>query len=413
MDRLIGILSSYTHALKAQKTPFRGVSLRYVGNGDEDVLRSDLMLRAHFRNFVKALRSYDHHCNTIDRSSPTSSADIINVYDGTSPGSGEDEEAWSLSNIELGLKLIHMLCPLLTSRGNLRTIVLDRNEFDGNSGVTFLLDVIETNQLLEKVSFDNNHVLDIDDRFYMTVSNHSSLKYLTLKNVSLGGDEDKLSMILNACSHLDTLGLCCNDIGLSRGSLKIIIEFLSSGNNNIMTLYLSGNSFNDESAELFASALKSNNRLRVLDLCNNEFHEGGGVICNALFDASSLGAVVESNHTCDVYLNENDRGAINQSKNPKRNMHRKVFATLYATTDGGRLGQLLDTIPIELMPEFLAHIQQYYIADIPRGIKKRAMVCRQQYTRDDFEDVYAAQTMFGIVFEAFRSWTVPLLFSNL
>ena len=75
--------------------------------------------------------------------------------------------------------------------------------------------------------------------------------------------------------------------------------------------------------------------------------------------------------------------------------------------------RLLDTIPIELMPEFLAHIQQYYIADIPRGIKKRAMVCRQQYTRDDFEDVYATQTMFGIVFEAFRSWTVPLLFSNL
>jgi len=106
-------------------------------------------------------------------------------------------------------------------------------------------------------------------------------------------------------------------------------------------------------------------------------------------------------------------GVINCEGTPEDNRQRKVFSTLYATADGTRLGQLLNDVPVGLMPKLLAYLQEFYLGDISRGMKKHAMESLQQYNMVDFEEAFSRQTIITIVFEVLRSWNLPTLYENI
>mmetsp|Transcript_5600 Transcript_5600/g.10225 ORF Transcript_5600/g.10225 Transcript_5600/m.10225 type:complete len:407 (-) Transcript_5600:164-1384(-) len=406
MDRFIGDLSSHTHQLKERSLPFGGVTLRYSPNHahvDDDILPCDRYIRVHWRNFLKALRSFDDYCEL--RASDDNDGDELRM-----------EETWWLMKIELRKDLRDLLEPVLATRRNLRSLILDRNEF-GRDGVLFLCNIIETNSYLKEVSLFNNPVEDIGDltRLCDAVSKHPSLEDLALGNIWLNDDEGKLSTILKASKNLKCLGLSGNGIG-SRSAAAMFAKFLTA-NDNTTTMFLRDNDFSDESAYLFALALRNNKRLRLVDLRGNLFTQVGRVtILNSLFDPSSLTAVVESNHNCVVYIDESnfdELGAINRKGFLEENMHRKLFSALYATTQGGRVGRLLKDIPLGLMPDFLAYLQDFYLDDIPRGMRKHAMESLHQYALDDFDKAFSRQTTCTVMFETLRNWNLLLLYTNI
>ncbi len=93
-------------------------------------------------------------------------------------------------------------------------------------------------------------------------------------------------------------------------------------------------------------------------------------------------------------------------------MHRKVCFTLYVTTNGIRLGCLLQDVPLGLMPDLFEYLQDFYLDDIPRGMRKHAMGSLQQYELEDYDEVFSRQMTFTVVFEVLRNWNLPLLYTN-
>ena len=178
MDRFIGDLRRSTHQLKERCHGFGGVTLCYSPrnprrHNEGDVLECDRQLLVHWRNFASALRSYDEYIEPQEKSSTAASM---------------KGEGWWISNIQVPKDLRDLLEPILNSR-NVRTLILDRNEFGDHQGVGFLCSIIEKNPYLKRVSFHNNLMEDMNDirRFCGAVSKHSSLEHLTLENVGLGG----------------------------------------------------------------------------------------------------------------------------------------------------------------------------------------------------------------------------------
>ncbi|KAL7547961.1 hypothetical protein ACHAWF_011234 [Thalassiosira exigua] len=395
MDRFIGDLRRYTHDLKGRQLAFGGISLSYAPRAQRDddaVLRCDRYLLIHWKNFMKSLLSYDDE---------RGSSDVMQHSRG---------EQWELSNIELTEAIINLLEPVLVNRESVRTLYLENNEF-GNRGVALVCNIIESRACIESVSFHKNPIEDLGDmtRFCDAVGEHPSLKRLSLENVGLNGDEDKLKMILDASKNLDFLSLSGNGLR-SRGTAQSIIHFLMS--NSMKGIYLRDNEFGDESADLFVSLLRNNHRLRAMDISGNSFTQAGRRSINdALFGASSLNAAVESNHACAAYIDgpeSHDRmGAINITGTSEgANLHRKIYSLLYATAERVNLFQLLHAIPLGLMPNLLAYLQDYCIEDIPRGMKKHAIESLRQYTFEDYEEIFSRQTTLTVMFEMMRSWTL-------
>lgn len=134
-------------------------------------------------------------------------------------------------------------------------------------------------------------------------------------------------MILNASNRLRCLSLDGNNIG-SRDTTKILTQFLLKS--ELKVVYLRENDFGDETAEFFASALRCNAHLRVIDLSNNQLSQlGRRTIHNALFYTSSLNAAFGSNHTCVAYIDEPELkdklSVINCKGSPEENQQRKYF----------------------------------------------------------------------------------------
>ena len=72
----------------------------------------------------------------------------------------------------------------------------------------------------------------------------------------------------------------------------------------------STDSFNDNDAILFSQALKRNTHLRILGLERNNFTSTGvKALFSSLYDSSSLNAISESNHTCELDLFDNKKSA--------------------------------------------------------------------------------------------------------
>ena len=398
----------YAAQLKTATVPFQGVTLCYSPNierGDDHILQCDGRGMREWVLFAKTLKEYDELVAT------SQSKEIVIMH-------RSEREGWSLSNFELSAELIDVLGPVLIGREKVRTLMLDNNNLgiSGESGARFLQGVLQKNQCLQRLHCHNNDICAGVDLLCKALVTHRSLEHLTLENIGLDGDNNSnnninnLSIILNASNNLKCLGLSKNGLG-SKDTAEIIGTFIKK-NKSMQVMYLRDNHFDDESAEEFALALRSNNTLSVLDLSNNHFMKfGRTAIRNGTFDTTSLNAASESNNACVVYTNENvlkDRlNIINCKGNPKQNRQRKVLAILYTTTNGYELSSLLNDVPLGLMPIILGYIQEYNINEITSGVKKHAMETLRQYTNDDFEQVFAKQTIFTVLFELLRNWNLP------
>lgn len=357
-----------------------------MGQVGDRVIRCDRSLLGLWQSFARALRAHDERA----------------LYP-------PKDEQWCLSNIELDAELRGLLGAMLADREHVRTLTLARN---GPEGAAFLCTMLESNPRIHNVFFVNNSIGSVD-RFCAAIGWHSALESISLIDVGLN-DEGKLSRVLSVSRNMTTLNLSDNGVG-SIQAAETITRFLTGS--NLKTLYLHENSFGDETADLFASALRSNSSLQELVLRNNKFTpHGKAIIINALFLTSSLNDVIESNHTCAVYLDafsgtEDERSAINYGPNARLTKHQKLYAALYGAA--GSVMKLFSADQLrhfpDVLPDFLEYLQDYYINDVPRAVKSHAMQYLQGYTEDDFEEVYAKQTILSAVFDVLRNcdWTNP------
>ena len=132
-----------------------------------------------------------------------------------------------------------------------------------------------------------------------SVKLHARITHLHLGHCNLGSSPEMLSVILQ--SDVRYLGLIGNNID-SLGAVKIV-EYLE-GNPPIHQIDLDHNQLNDDDALLISQALRRNTNLSQIFLRSNNFTSiGAKALLNCVFDASSLNAISESNHTLrEIYF---------------------------------------------------------------------------------------------------------------
>jgi hypothetical protein len=169
------------------------------------------------------------------------------------------------------------------------------------------------------------------------------------------------------------------------GAVKIA-EYLESAP-PIGILSIVSNRLNDHDAILISQALKRNTVMRAIMVYTNHFTSNGvKALLNSVFDASSLNAISESNHTLGrmhLFLshNHNLQRCIDRLLELDRNQ--KICLAL---NDKDSLLKYLANVPVELIPEVLAFPLRWV------GI------------------VYQNEHL-NIVYSTMRWWNMPMLYS--
>jgi hypothetical protein len=180
--------------------------------------------------------------------------------------------------------------------------------------------------------------------------------YLHLPYCNLGNNPEILSVILQ--SEVSCINLFNNSID-SLGVVKIAeciegdlpTEHLDLGNNNL----------NDEDAVVISQALKRNTTLTELKLEKNNFTSVGvKALFSSVFDNSSLNAISQSNHKCDIHVANFESSIQNHFLLVKAHLD-QTDKILLALLDKESLLEYLSDVPIEFMPEVLAFLQRNII----------------------------------------------------
>lgn len=131
---------------------------------------------------------------------------------------------------------------------------------------------------------------------------------------------------------------------------------------------LQDNNFSDSEAHLFASALRTNNTLQVLDLGENKkiTEKGGSILRRALYDVSGFNAMFDCNHTCKVrlshakWVNRTTAEWVDDLNNPRHPLlygfKSKLLLLMLTLPSNLRLTHFED-LPVELVPEAVQLIQ--------------------------------------------------------
>ena len=344
----------------------------------------------------------------------------------------QEAECWSFQNIHLPIHILRMLDPALVHR-NICSLKLEQNHFD-SMGYHFLADFLYSNTSLETLEINNNPIVGDNDvevarRFCGAVADHPSLKRMCFVKTDLGRHSDILGMILNASMNLNFLDLSRNHIDDSTaGGGSIVVEFLA-GNPPLKRLSLEHNRLGNNFAIAFAQeALTQNNdtNLQSMDLRGNNSIDdiGKNAVRQAQFNTTSLHATVgESNHTCNVIFDSSpakDRfRSINTSNSIQINKKAKILSYLRATK---RLDIVMENVPLEIMPEALALMQNDDTRNMHDGTMRYAYDALQRRnqrgeTEQEYEALYrlflASRSKFTMTFEVLRMWNLPLIFTNL
>jgi len=152
---------------------------------------------------------------------------------------------------------------------------------------------------LQSISLTGNN---IGRQGCITISNLLQNENTTLTAVYLGragmGNEET-EILANSLEHntkLESLSLSGNNVG-ERG-YTILSNVLQNEGSNLKCLYLKATGIDDEGAELLASSLENNTKLRVLDLDDNNITERGYIaILKIVVDVSSIENTYNSNNT--------------------------------------------------------------------------------------------------------------------
>mmetsp|Transcript_44868 Transcript_44868/g.94127 ORF Transcript_44868/g.94127 Transcript_44868/m.94127 type:complete len:437 (+) Transcript_44868:156-1466(+) len=271
-------------------------------------------------------------------------------------------ESLRLRNNRLGTNGIKSMKRLLIANTSLCSLVLIENEIECEEDAVSLLDAARK---------------------------HASLGHVELDSCDIGFELSFTPGIVPDLLNLHLVSLVNNEIGLYGAS---IISNCLATNPTVSILNLDGNGFNDDDATLFAKSLKTNTKLLSLKLRGNNFtYAGIRTLYRAVYDDRSLNAIHHSNHTCELVLftysetvpndideavmaiNSNvfdaiafDHSSLESDGRYIANMMRfaecrkKAKVLNYLRSD--HLGyhkntQHLNNVPLELMPEVLAFLQ--------------------------------------------------------
>ena len=175
---------------------------------------------------------------------------------------------------------------------------------------------------------------------------HPRLKELAIDTCQIGHNDEILAAFIPVLFRFNTVSL--ERIGIGSHGATLIANCLAL-NPKVYHLCLNSNELNAEEISKLAASLKKNTHLRKLSLAGNKITLDG---INALFDVlyacSSFNAAFNSNHTCAVDI----LPKVNRHENPRDNNLSKLI--IMADICVG----YLEEIPIELIPRFLALLQQ-------------------------------------------------------
>jgi len=264
-------------------------------------------------------------------------------------------EGINIENVEMKKERLAALVDILSSgrATNSSTFVNFNNANLCEDGIISLSKLVDVSSELQCFCLHHNRIDNMESARCLSRSlkSHHRINVLSLAHCEHGSNPEILLVILHA--DIKYIDLDNNNID-SLGAVKIA-EYL--GNDPpIEHLFLDHNQLNDDDAILISQALKKNTNLKTIRLRTNNFTPlGVKALLNCVFDASSLNAISESNHTLAfVHMfykrgNKSLVGCIDRLLELDRTQ--KI---VLAMQDKDSLLKYLANIPVELMPEVLA-----------------------------------------------------------
>ena len=249
-------------------------------------------------------------------------------------------------------------------------------------GIESLSELVDNSSQLQTFCLHHNRIDNMDSaqRLSRSLRSHSSIDELHLNHCDLGSTPEMLLVILQ--SDIDYINLDNNNID-SLGAVKIA-EYLE-GDPPIEVLSLGHNRLNDDDALLISQALKRNTNIKQIHLRSNNFTSiGVKALLTCAFDSSSLNAIsltkiylFSPGQARDMTSSHTFEGCIDRMLEMNR-----VQKIVLALQDKDSILQYLANIPVELIPEVLARIDDQ---------------CQQKHL--------------NIVYFTMRWWNMPVLYS--
>eukprot|EP00984_Skeletonema_dohrnii_P007590 scaffold2773_cov119-Skeletonema_dohrnii-CCMP3373.AAC.4 len=168
---------------------------------------------------------------------------------------------------------------------------------------------------------------------------------------------------------LATMNLAGN---ILRNNVAALLMGALKRNTNLAHLNLRHNSFTKASVPCIVDALKNNSTLLTLDLTDNKIKPKSGgrkeLVKNALFDSTSVQSIIDSNHSCQVYVSDNNWGnkdtheveirKMNAFGNKGKTIRYKLVLAMFTLKTIQFNPRSFHRIPLELMPRLLEFVQQ-------------------------------------------------------
>ena len=251
-------------------------------------------------------------------------------------------------------------------------------------GIKYLSTLVDMSSKLQCFSISHNRIDNMEStrRLSMSLKRHACIDNLSLDFCDLGSTPEILLVILQ--SDIKVIDLNNNNID-SLGAVKIA-EYLE-GDPPIQRIYLGHNRLSDNDAILISQALKTNTNLRHLGLIGNNFTSiGAKTLLTCVFDASSLNAISDSNHTMKAMK------IISMEMSDSLDEYIEILVDLdrtqklcLALNDKDSLLKYLANVPVELIPEVLSFPR--WVDDLP------------------------PHKHLNIVYSTMRWWNMPMLYS--
>lgn len=268
--------------------------------------------------------------------------------------------------IELGEEVLEMLAEKMRGRIQ-RSLTFVQNNLCSR-GIDQIAAMVEGNPTLSDLRICDNALFRTTRgsalaavRLLGTVGRHPNLCGLSLPGCGVGDNLQVLSSIMNSgATHI-----ILNDNQIGTGGAVAIADFLES-NPPLNHLELDKNRFNDDDAARLYRALKKNTNLFGLCVRGNSFTvEGVKTMVKAMFDSSTMNAIFDSNHTCQVVLfSQEDHiqhayvGYINAEDREASRMRKMKVALWHSQRES--LLRYTEAVPVELMPDVISFIQAKY-----------------------------------------------------
>jgi hypothetical protein len=264
-----------------------------------------------------------------------------------------------LGNVEITKERLAALVAILHSgRANSSSKYIEFNNTNlCGEGIVFLSKLVDVSIELQDFRLHHNRISSMESACCLSRSlkSHNHISWLYLTHCDLGSSPEILLVILQA----DVMSINLENNNIDSLGAVTIAEYLE-GDPPIEQLSLDHNRLNDDDAVLISQALKRNTNLDTLHIhFNNLTSIGVKALLTCVFNASSLNAISESNHTLRemIFFTHSRDGWLQGCIYRLLSMER-TQKILLALQDKDSLLQYLANIPVELIPKVLAFFQQ-------------------------------------------------------